>query len=50
MSNHFYMGAINKTTNEYEYATIADKHVFKSDRFFQKKYIYIVVDGNTKIS
>lgn len=25
MSTHFNMGAINKTTNEYEYATIADK-------------------------
>ena len=25
MPNHFYMGAINKTTNGYEFATIADK-------------------------
>lgn len=25
MSNHFSMGAINKTTNEYEYPKIANK-------------------------
>ena len=26
MSNHFYMGAINKLTNDYEYPKIADRN------------------------